>query len=141
MRIEAEETGSAMMPNSSDAQSNQLALQRESYHRTQQPTVANVASNERAVIDQQDLEGSDGTLRQALRLWNARQGPVIYNQWMSAFFAMTRDFKMEDTDRPPEETQSAKQKRISAMFHEIQTELHGPDHLVQAFKTDAGKKF
>ena len=129
------ENASAMMP--SRATRRRPSLQLESYHSTEQPTVVTVASNERAVINPRHLEGSDGTLRQALQLWNSQQGPVTYNQWMSAFFAMTRDFRMTDTEAPLGEGQSAKQKRIRAMFNEIQTELHGADFLAQAVMRDS----
>ena len=79
----------------------ELHLQQESYHRTQTPNVVPVASNERAVIQKETIAGNDGTLRHALELWNSRQGPVGYNQWVSAFFALTRDFRMIDTEKPP----------------------------------------
>ena len=98
----------------------QQDLQRESYHSTNQSRVSSAkAPNERAVIHPQDLEGCDHTLRMALQLWNYHHGPVKYNQWMSAFFALTRDFHKVDTDAPPNETRAAHQKRIMTMYEEI----------------------
>ena len=96
-----------------------------------------MASNERAVINPQDLIGGDGTLRVALELWNSQYGAVKYNQWMSAFFAMTRDYGMRDTEAPPGETPSDRQKRMKAMYEEILTGLHGPDHKTLAVLRDS----
>ena len=73
----------------------------------------------------------------ALELWNSRHGPVKYNQWMSAFFTMTRGFRMIDAEAPPDEGQAARQRRIMTMYEEIQTVLHEPDHKVQAVVRDS----
>ena len=115
----------------------ELHLQQESYHSTQTPIVTHVTSNERAVITREIIAGNDGTLRSALGFWNSRQGPVGYNQWVSAFFALTRDFRMIDTEKPAGENQVQKQRRINQMYHQIQRDIHGADYKILALERRA----
>jgi hypothetical protein len=56
---------------------------------------------------------------------------------MSAFFAMTRDYGIRDTEAPLNEGPSDKQKRIKAMYEEVQLTLHGPDHKALAVLRDS----
>ena len=118
-----------------DTEETPVDLQRESYHETQTPFAANVASNERTpfrVVNPDDLRDGDGTLRRALELWSCRNGAVQYNQWQSVFFAMQREHKIVDTEAYPGETQSERQKIISELHKEIQEQNYGPDHLAMA---------
>ena len=73
-----------------------------------------------AVIEDEDIKEGDGTLRRAMELWNARKGPVTYNVWQSAFFAMRRNERIVDTDAVPGEAPSDRQKRMRTMFIEVQ---------------------
>ena len=90
------------------------------------------SSSEKATITFDDIDGSDGTVRDALQLWNARKGPVIYNVFQSAFYALQRDLGAVDAEAYLGESLTLKQQRILSMFNEIQTANHGPDHKAQA---------
>ena len=79
---------------------------------TEATVVPSSGYNEKAIITRDDIVGSDGTVREALLLWNARKGPVIYNVFVSAFFALQRDFGHVDAEAHLGETQAEKRKRI-----------------------------
>ena len=81
------------------------------------------------------LEGSEGqSLRVAISMWSARMGgPVTYNQWQSAYFAILRDFQYVDDEATAGESSAARQKRMRAMWNHVQTELHGTDHAAKAY--------
>ena len=91
-----------------------------------------MALSEKVVVKPEDIAGHDGTVPGALRMFSARRGPVTYNPWQSAYYALLREYKMVDVDPSEQEVQvyglaTAKQRRVSALYHEIQAELHGPD--------------
>ena len=91
-----------------------------------------MASTGRVIINPEHLIGGDGTLRQALSLWSARNGPVTYNTWQSVRFGLCRDHAFTDEEAPVGETPAARQTRMRRQFREIEEELHGPDHLAAA---------
>ena len=91
------------------------------------------------VIQPDDLVNGDGTLRRALELWSCRHGPVQYNQWQSAFFALLRSPNVVDDEAPADESSSARQKRIREWHDQIQEANHGPDHLAQALLAAAAR--
>ena len=90
-----------------------------------------MASSEKVVMNLEDFEGSDGTVRHAMDIWSARRGPVKYNQWQSLYFGLVRS-GFKDSEAVEDEDQSALQDRIRKMYREIQSEHHGSDHAVQA---------
>ena len=49
-----------------------------------------MASSEKVVMNLEDFEGSDGTVRHAMDIWSARRGPIKYNQWQSLYFGLVR---------------------------------------------------
>ena len=98
-----------------------------------------MAMSEKVVVKPEDIAGHDGTVPSALRMFSARRGPVTYNPWQSAYYALLREYKMVDEDPSDQEVQvyglaTAKQRRVNALYNEIQAELHGPDHLAEACK-------
>ena len=80
------------------------------------------------VISPDDLANGNGTLRRAMELWSCRHGPVRYDQWQSAFFAMMRMPGVEDEEAAPGESLSERQKRMAEMHDELQLGNFGPDH-------------
>ena len=90
-----------------------------------------MASSEKVVMNLEDFEGSDGTVRHAMDIWSARRGPINYNQWQSLYFGLVRS-GFKDTEAVEDEGQSALQDRIRRMYRDIQSEHHGSDHAVQA---------
>ena len=96
------------------------------------------------VISPDDLRNGDGTLRRAMELWSARHGPVQYNHWQSAFFAMLRVPEVEDMEAASGESLSEKPKRMQEMHAEIQLLNFGPDHramaVVAAAEDSAGER-
>ena len=91
-----------------------------------------MALSERVTINPDHIKDGDGTVRRALELWSCRYGPVGYNLWQSAYFALIRDHAINDVEAAPGESQQVKHQRIRAMFNEIQEAIHGPDYLAQA---------
>ena len=83
------------------------------------------------VINPEHLEGGDGTMAMALQLWSCRNGPVIYNQWQSLYFALRRS-GITDEAHPLGESQGDKQKRLRTSYKELHENLHGPDYLAEA---------
>jgi hypothetical protein len=106
-------------------------LQQESYHEPEKPIVATTASSERAVVTEEGVKGGDGTVLTALELWSARRGPVKFNIWQSAFFAMIKS-GLQDEGAVPGESRTEKARRIKDMYSTIQEQIHGEDHLAQA---------
>eukprot|EP00973_Karenia_brevis_P025550 3526684-Karenia_brevis.AAC.1 len=72
-----------------------------------------------ANLTMDDIKDGDGTLYRALELWASRKGPVKYNQWQSAYFALTR-MGYEDPEKEPREGRIQTQMRIQRLFVEIQ---------------------
>ena len=93
-----------------------------------------MAAGQKAVIEESDLEGNDGTLEMALVAWTERHGPVIYNKWQSAYFSLIRDWKFVDEKAPEGEDTAARQRRMLAYYDQMQTDMFGLDHRVQAAK-------
>jgi len=86
-------------------------------------------------IEFEDIQGNDGTVAHALGIWTVRKGPVTYNQWQSAYFAMLKEpFSLTDHTAIEGESQSERQDRMKEMFEHIETEIHGPDHLLIAIQ-------
>jgi hypothetical protein len=110
-------------------------LQQESYHEPETPIVATTASSERAVVTEEDVKGGDGAVLTALELWCARRGPVKFNVWQSAFFAMIKG-GLQDERTVPGESRMDKARRIKDMYNTIQEQIHGEDHLAQAVLRD-----
>ena len=91
-----------------------------------------MASSGKVVIDPEHVKDGDGTLRTALQLWCCRNGPVQFNQWQSAFFALARMPGLTDEETSAGESLSTKQKRIRDMYDEIQGAIYGSDHKAAA---------
>ena len=98
-----------------------------------------MASSESVVVNPDHLIGGHGTVRQALMLWSSRNGPVRYNTWQSLYFALLRDFAMTDEESPEGETSSDRQRRLRGLYHSIQEEVWGPDHLASGILADKGQ--
>ena len=93
-----------------------------------------MAAGQKAVIDESDVEGGDGSLEMALVAWTSRHGPVIYNKWQSAYFLLIRDWEFEDEKAPVGEDPTARQRRMLEYDDQMQTDMFGPDHRIQAAK-------
>ena len=93
-----------------------------------------MARSGRVIINPEHLAGYGGTdLRTVISVWSARVGPVTYNQWQSAYFALIREYECVDNQAVAGESPSDRQTRMRNMWNEVQSEAHGPDHLAQAF--------
>ena len=91
-----------------------------------------MAVSGQVVVNPDHLVGGDGSVKMALQLWSSRNGPVKYNTWQSVYFWLCRQDEFEDIPEVPDESATAKQARIRAMYLAIQEEVHGPDHQAQA---------
>ena len=91
-----------------------------------------MASSGRFAVNPEHLRGNNGSVKNALRLWSSRIGPVEHNHWVSVYWTLLRDFKMTDEGRDFQavsaEIQSARNARIRQYYTEISEELHGPDY-------------
>ncbi len=97
-----------------------------------------MATGNRIVVDPEHVEGGDGTVGMALRLWSSKNGPVTYNDWQSVFFQLIKaGFEDAEASEVPLHPEGAilapadfnrrRQNRISRMYRNIQTEIHGAD--------------
>ena len=93
-----------------------------------------MAAGQKAVIEESDLQGNDGTLEMALVAWTNRYGPVIYNKWQSAYFQLIREWEFVDEKAPVDEDPTSRQKRMLEYYDHMQTDMFGSDHRVQASK-------
>ena len=93
-----------------------------------------MAAGQKAEIEESDIEGHDGTLETALVAWTGKRGPVVYNKWQSAYFRLIREFGFADEKAPQGEDPTARQKRMLVYYDEMQTDMFGSDHRVQATK-------
>ena len=93
-----------------------------------------MAAGQKAVIEESDLQGNDGTLEMALVAWTNRYGPVIYNKWQSAYFQLIREWEFVDEKAPVDEDPTSRQKRMLEYYDQMQTDMFGPDHRIQAAK-------
>ena len=115
-------------------------LQRESYHETVTSPVTEAvrqrlpdAGSKEASSYAELLKRSDGTVEGAINLWLAAQdGPILYNLFQSKYFEMIRETNLVEENKIDGETSSDRQARMKALYDELQTELHGPDHKVLA---------
>ena len=96
-----------------------------------------MASSDKVVVNVEHIAEHGGSLKRAMELWSSRNGPVNYNTWQSLYFALLRDHGLTDEEAASGESQSDMQKRIRTMYHEIQSEIHGPDHLAQSILSQA----
>ena len=104
---------------------------------TKRPIVETMASSDKVVVNAEHIAEHGGSLKRAMELWSRRNGPVNDNTWQSLYFALLRDHGLIDEDVVAGEGQSDMQKRIRARYHEIQSEVHGPDHLAQSILAQA----
>ena len=90
-------------------------------------------------IDPAHLEGGDGTVSTALRLWSIRNPPCTYNTWQSLYFQLVRQGLQDEvsSEELARETPAERQQRIKAMYSEMQTEAHGPEYAVLAAQQSA----
>ena len=68
----------------------------------------------------------------ALETWSIHNGPVVYQQWQSVYFALTRDHGMVYQDTYPGETKAEKAQRMKESYHSFQLQLHGDQYLALA---------
>ena len=74
----------------------------------------------KANIDQEDLQGATGTLRDALSRWVSRKGPVTYVLWQSAYWQLLKaPYNMSDEDFFEGQTQRDTAARMRQMHEEI----------------------
>ena len=81
------------------------------------------------VVQLQDIEGNDGTVRNALEMLVATRGPLAYNAWQSAYFALLRDYRLRDAEAPEPETRTQRAERIKLMYATVHEEIHGQNYL------------
>ncbi len=100
------------------------------------------------MVDPEQLVGGDGTVGMALRLWSSKNGPVTYNDWQSVYFQLIKaGFEDEEAGEVPPQPDGdnlnfnrRRQHRISRMYRDIQTEIHGVDFGEQAVRKLARAK-
>ena len=97
-----------------------------------------MATGNRIVVNPEHVTGGDGTVGVALRLWSSKNGPVTYNDWQSVYFQLIRA-GFEDAEASevplhpdagtltPADFNRRRQNRISRMYRNIQTEIHGAE--------------
>ena len=86
----------------------------------------------RDVIDPEDVNDSDGTVKGALVLCCTSIGePIGYNPFQSMYFALIREHSCRDEGALPEESGAVRQKRIRALYHEVLSDLWGSDYRAQ----------
>ena len=73
-------------------------------------------------------------LKTALEIWVAAHGPVVYQQWQSAWHGFVRDHGARDEEAPEEddETRTAHADRMKKTYADVQEKLFGPDHRTRA---------
>ena len=86
------------------------------------------------IIDSENLTGSDGTPGMSLRLWSSRNQPCTYDEFQSLYFELVKDYS--DEGALEKETAAEREVRMRAMCQEVQSEVHGPEHLVMAAAPD-----
>ena len=85
-----------------------------------------MALSGRVTIQEEDITGAaDQSVRAVLENWSRRVGPVIYNDWQSAFFALIREHGMIDEDSVTGESAAERQARIRELYDEVLTALYG----------------
>ena len=86
----------------------------------------------RVVIDPEDVNDSDGTVKGALILCCTSIGePIGYNPFQSMYFALIRDHSCRDEGAVPEESGAARQKRTQALYHAVLSDLWGSEYRTQ----------
>ena len=86
----------------------------------------------RVVIDPEDVNDSDGTVKGALILCCGSIGkPMGFNPFQSMYFALIREYSCRDEGAVPEETGAARQKRIRALYQEVLRDLWGSEYRTQ----------
>ena len=93
-----------------------------------------MAAGQRAEIEESDVAGDDGSLEMALVSWTGIHGPVICNKWQSAYFQLIRDWEFKDEKAPVGEDSTARQRRMLEYYDQMQTDMFGSDHRIQAAK-------
>ena len=92
------------------------------------------------MIDPAHLEGGDGkSMQLGLRLWSSHNSPILYNDFQSLYFQLMK-MGYEDEGAPDVETSAERQVRMKAMYQEVQSEIHGSEHLVLAATAAAAEK-
>ena len=122
----------------------QLLLQRESYHGTNQPLVqaegpsgtqalGPVEEGLRSTVDHAAKEFEDSSVLGGMERFSAKEGPVKFQMWQSTFYRLLRE-GLVDTEAIPGEEKSSLARRMKESYESIQTDLHGPDHRLQAVR-------
>ena len=86
-----------------------------------------MASSGRVTVTAEDIAGSDDTLKGALSVWILKHGVVDYNKFQSVYFSLKRDHHYEDPDEVQGENQSDRQRRMMALYQQVNAEAWGSD--------------
>ena len=86
-----------------------------------------MASSGRVTVTAEDIVGSDDTLKGALSVWILKHGVVDYNKFQSVYFSLKRDHHYEDPDEVQGENQSERQRRMMALYRQVNAEAWGQD--------------
>ena len=86
-----------------------------------------MASSSRVTVAAEDIVGSDDTLKGALSVWILNHGVVDYNKFQSVYFSLKRDHHYEDPDEVQGENQSERQRRMMALYRQVNAEAWGQD--------------
>ena len=84
-----------------------------------------------APIVLEHIIGHDGTIYSALRLWSAKNGPVVYNRWQSVYFQLKK-MGLADILLPEERGSKVLQTRLRAIYAEVHSSLYGAGYVTQA---------
>ena len=99
-----------------------------------------MAGSGRIRIDLSQLQSGDGSLKTALDMWLAQNGPVKYNSFMSVYFGLIREHGYVDEMAPSEESASARQTRLKDLYNEMQSNLYGAKHVQEAVLREVGRR-
>jgi hypothetical protein len=130
----------APLEGATDGVSTQLHLQRESYHSTNQPLVAEGPSEAQAVpvteglrstVNQAAREFEGSSVLEGLERFSAEAGPVKFQMWQKEYYRLLREGFVE-MEAIPGEPKSNVARRMKESYESIQTALHGEDHKLQA---------
>jgi hypothetical protein len=135
-----EVNGATASPDGATDEATQLLLQRESYHGTNQPLVAEGPSEAQAAPAAEELRstvnhaagGFEGSsVLEGLERFSAAEGPVKFQMWQKEYYRLLRE-GFVDTEAILGEPKSNVARRMKESYQSIQTDLHGDDHKLQA---------
>ena len=93
------------------------------------------ANMEKVVLNPEHIQGCEGSIQSAMEFWSARNGPTVYNVWQSLYWQLCKRPELIDEGKSEGEAPAGRQRRIRALYNEVQEKLHGPEHMADALLT------